>query len=609
MPNTSPKWEESLRDLESEFRRLVQALDLIVALDRKIFQTSFDLDALLEEMLKGLRDLVGAEYAQVLLRRGPALVIVHSTQSIDKGLAFRIEECVCGVALAEHRTVSSGNVERDFPERYQWILGRRADNKMVSEVAVPIYAHIADEAQTADESDQIVAGVINIESPLPDAFHVSQIELVEKFALQAGAAINNARIHTGLALTLRLAENIKSLSQEPGKALRSTLENLSVLFQEGVIVQFLIYDQAADSLIIESSTVEGTEGQSVLVGDSFSGLVIQGGTAVRSNNVRRDHPQLFKDTVGDADAGYLPTQSELAVPIKEDGRIVGVLNVESPDNDAFSRYDEYMLTVIASNASVWTRIHKSKSILALEKMATVGNIAGHLIHTLNSGLLPLELIAKNLEQIGSDSDQVIKDKLRAQIDWLKSVAPSIDESINKLQDMYDGARVIHENVNVNQLARRVVADLVTRKELQIRWELDEKMPNLRVSPGIYHVFWNLISNAQAAIKDGQGGELTVGTKIVYGRYTNQIEAFELWVYDNGQGVPEDKLKQIFQLDYSSKAGRKTGYGLWWVDTFVDRWEGNRTIESEVGRGTKIRIWFPLTPEGVAARIEEDGKDV
>lgn len=607
MPKTSPKWEQSLRDLEGEFRRLVQALDLIVALDRKIFQTTFDLDALLEEMLKGLRDLVGAEYAQILLRRGPALVIVHSTQSTDRDKAFRIEECVCGVAVEEHRTISSGNVERDFPDRYQWILGREGDHKMVSEVAVPIYAHVEDEGLAENEPNPIIAGVINIESPLENAFHVSQIELVEKFALQAGAAINNARIHTGLALTLRLAENIQTLSQEPDKALRSTLEQLSVLFQEGVIVQFLIYERASDSLIIESSTVEGTEGESVLVSDSFSGLVIQRGVPVRSNDVRKDYPQLFKDTV--ADAGYSPTQSELAVPIKEDGRIIGVLNVESPEKDAFSRYDEYMLTVVASNASVWTRIYKSKSILALEKMATVGNIAGHLIHTLNSGLLPLEKIANNLKQIGDDEGQINKDKLKVQIDWLRSIAPSIKESINKLQDMYARARVLNEGVNINQIARDVVEELVTREDIQIHWQLDNKMPNLRVSRGIYHVFWNLVSNAQSAIKDGQRGELTVGTKIVYGRYTNQMEAFELWVDDNGKGIPKDKLHQIFQLDYSSKEGRRAGYGLWWVETFTDRWEGKINIESEVGRGTRIRIWFPLTPEGVAAQITEDEKDV
>ncbi|HEV7681302.1 MAG TPA: GAF domain-containing protein [Pyrinomonadaceae bacterium] len=603
---TSRKWEQSLKDLEDEFRRLVKALDLIVDLDRRIFQTSFDRDSLLEEMLKGLRNLIGAEYAQILLRRGSELIIVHSTQPSDKGRVFKIEECVCGVALAERRTVASGNVELDYPTRYQWILGRGddGDHKMVSEIAVPIYAHIEDDTAGAD--NDLIAGVINIESPIENAFHWSQIELVEKFALQAGAAINNARLNTGLALTVKLAENIQTLSQQPAEALRSTLEQLSVLFQEGAVVQFLIYDRASDSLIIESSTLQGTEGNSVLVSDSFSGLVIKNNGPVRSNHVTRDYPQLFKDTVGDA--GYLPTQSELAVPIKEDGRIIGILNVESSEKDAFSRYDEYMLTVIASTASVWTRIHKSKSLLALEKMATVGNIAGHLIHTLNSGLLPLELIAKNLQQISAGQDEGIQAQLQVQIDWLMSVAPSVDESINKLQDMYVRARELHEDVNVNQLARQVVKDLVTREDIQIHWELDPQMPNLRISPGIYHVFWNLVSNAQAAIKADQPGELTIGTRIVYGRYTNQIEAYELWVRDNGKGISEDMLEHIFRLDYSSKEGRITGYGLWWVDTFVDRWEGKRTVESEVGRGTTMRIWFPLTSEGVAAQVEQEDKE-
>jgi signal transduction histidine kinase len=597
---TSRRWEQSLRELESEFRRLVQALDLIVELDRSIFQTTFDLDSLLEEMLKGLRDLVGAEYAQILLRRGSALVIVHSTQSEDKGKGFRIEDCVCGLAVEKRRTISSGNVERDFPNRYQWILGHDENDRMVSEVAVPIYA-----PAPVDEniSDRIVAGVINIESPLPDAFFDSKVEIVEKFALQAGAAINNARIHTGLALTLKLAENIQALAQPPDIALRNILEQLSVLFQEGVIVQFLIYERASNSLIIESSTVEGTEGKSVLVDDSFSGLVIQRGTAIRSNDVRRDYPNLFKDTV--SDAGYSPTQSELAVPLREDGRIIGVLNVESPEKDAFSRYDEYMLTVIASNASLWTRIYKSKSILALEKMATVGNVAGHLIHTLNSGLFPLEKIAKNLQQISDNTDAATQNKLLTQIKWLRSIAPSIKDSINKLQDMYTRAQVLNEAANINEIARGVVDELVTREDIKIIWELDDKMPDLRVSGGVYHVFWNLISNAQVAIKEEQSGEITVGTKIIYGQYTKQIEAFELYVKDNGEGIPEDKLKQIFQLDYSSKEGRITGYGLWWVETFVDRWEGKIDVQTEVRKGTNIRVWFPLTPEGVATQLMEE----
>ncbi|MGH9429029.1 MAG: GAF domain-containing protein, partial [Terriglobia bacterium] len=345
--NTTPRrWQQSLRDLEREFERLVQALDLIFALDRQIFQTSFNLDELLNEILKGLRDLTNADHAQILLRRGPSLVIAHSTQpEFDKGKEFKIEECVCGLAVEKEQTISSGDVERDYPNRYQWVLGRNKENRMVSEIAVPI---------RTPTQDQLIVGVINVESPQRDAFSQHEIELVEKVALQAGVAIHNARVHEGLSLTLQLAEAIQSKRQEPREGLRSILEQLAKFFQEGVIVQFLTYDRALETLVIESSTVPSTEGLSVLVSDSFSGLVIDRRTAVRSQDVPAEWPDLFKDTVGDT--GHKPTQSELAVPIIEDGIIIGVLNVESPQKGAFNSHDEYILSQIAKSASAWKRL-------------------------------------------------------------------------------------------------------------------------------------------------------------------------------------------------------------------------------------------------------------
>ena len=600
MELASRRWEQSLKELENEFRQLIRALDLIVELDRSIFQTSFELDALLDAMLKGLRDLVGAEYAQILLRRGSTLIIVHSTNPEDRGKGFRIEECVCGLAVEERRVVSSGNVGRDYPERYKWRLGLDEDNKvkMISEVAVPIYVPAVGGVSA---EDRIVAGVINIESPLPDAFFDSQrVEIIEKFALQAGAAINNARIHKGLALTLQLAENIQAHDLQPNEALRHTLEQLSVLFQEGVIVQFLIHEPASGSLVIESSTAEGTEGMGVLVDDSFSGLVIKLGTACRSNDVRRDFPQLFKDTVGDA--GHSPTQSELAVPIKEDGRIIGVLNVESPERDAFSKYDEYMLNVIASNASLWTHIYKSKSLIALEKMATVGIVASHLVHTVKNGLTPLKRIADTIDAISESSDPSVRERLLEQTSALRKVAPTVFDSVNKLDEMYTRALEPNQSININDEARKVVGELVTREDINVRWELDPDIPTLHISGGIYHIFWNLVSNAKRAIPEELPGEITVGTKVVLGQYTKQIEAFEIYVSDTGVGIPPDEIEKVRSLEYTSKPDSKTGYGLWWVDTFVTRWNGKIYIESKVGRGTTVRIWFPLTPEGVAPQL-------
>jgi signal transduction histidine kinase len=601
VPLTSPGWEQSLRNLEREFKRLVQALDLLVELDRSIFQTSFNRDALLEAMLNGLRGLVEAEYAQILLRTGNELVIVHSTHAEDKGRRFRLDKCVCGLAVQERRTIASGDVKSEYPDRYQWVLGYDKQQRMVSEVAVPIYAPALESESTPNH---IVAGVINIESPSPDFFSRGNIELVEKFAIQAGAAMNNARIHTGLALTLQLAESIQVLDQPPDVALRETLRQLSNLFQEGVIVQFLLYDAASTSLIIKSSTAAKTEGKSVLVDDSFSGLAIKNQAPVRSNDVRSEYPHLFKDTI--RDVGLSPTQSELAVPIKADGRIIGVLNVESAEREAFSRYDEYMLTVIAANASIWTRIYKSKSVLALEKMATVGQVSGHLIHTVNNGLSRLSRIADSLQRIRDRADPATRDALAVEIGRLSEVPETIQDSINSLQEMYKQALEIHESVNINDFARRVEGEIITREDIHVNWELDPNMPGLRISNGVYHVFWNLISNAQRAIEEGRPGVITIGTKIIYGQYTGRsFEAYELYVADNGKGMSEEERSKATQLDYSTKKGRITGYGLWWVATFVDRWEGKLDIQSEKGKGTCVRIRFPLTREGVASRLVQE----
>lgn len=618
MSLASRVWEKSLKDLENslrhldrEFNLMSRALDVIVEFDRSvfrsIFQADFNLDSLLEEMLKELRDLAQADYAQILLRRGSVLYIAHSTHAEDKGKSFPIDQCVCGLTI-EKGTISSGDVQRDFGERYQWVLGRDDPNqkRMISEVAVPIYAP---PLNGGDAKESIVAGVINIESPSRDAFSdSSRIKLVEAFSVQAGSALNNARVHAGLALTLRLTEDAQAPGRQPADILRNTLEQLSVLFQEGVVIQFLVYDESSRSLTIRSSTVKDTEGVSVLVEDSFSGLVIKENRPVCSNDVHRDHPGLFKDTVGDTvkDDGLRPTQSELAVPIRDDrNQVIGVLNVESPEKDAFSKYDEYLLTIIASNARVWARIYKSKSVLALEKLATVGNVAGHMLHTLRNGLLPLDLIADEVEKIAGGCDPSAREKLAAQVKWLRSITPSIGDSFDKLQDMYARDRIPEGGVNVNEVARQVAKEIISRGDIRLTWELEEGMPNLRISGSIYYVFWNLLSNAQRAISEGQAGEITVGTRTVYGEYTKQLEAYELYVRDTGRGMTDEQREQSLQLEYTSRDGRRVGYGLWWVDTFVQRWEGKMEIESAVGAGTNVNIWLPLTPEGVAAPLMEE----
>jgi signal transduction histidine kinase len=590
---TRSKWERSLKDLEDEFRRLLQAMNLIVDLDRQMFLRSFDLNQLLTEMITGLKELTKANHAQILLRRGSMLEIVHSTQEEDKGKQFRIDKCFCGMAVEDRKTVASGDVENEYPDRYQWVLGKNQENRMASEVAVPI---------RTPPPEQVIAGVLNIESPDKNAFSENEIEMVEKFAQQASVAIHNVRVHDGLVLTLDLAELVHLGRLEPNEGLRKTLEKLAAFFEDDVIVQYLTFDKDANTLTIKSSNAADTEGLRLLVEESFSGLVIKERKVIRSNDVIAEHPQIFKDTV--RDAGGRSTQSELAAPILlQDRDIIGVLNIESAQKGAFTVHDEYVLSQISKYAGLWERLeHQLKRTLALGKMATVGDVAGNMIHVLKNETARLGSTLKRLQEKRDAADPPLP--IDDEIEGIRSVSAAIIARADQLKQRYERARREPQPTDVNSLVRRVVAEIVTRPDIEVDFnELDEHMPKLMISPGFEDVVWNIISNAQAAIPEEQEGRIKIATKVLYGKYTNQMEGFQIVFTDNGIGMSEEKQDEIGKLGFSSKEGEGSGYGMWWLDTFVERWQGKKTLHSEVGKGTEISLWFPLTPEGVAIGLE------
>lgn len=574
--------EQRLGDIAGEFRRLVEALNLIVDLDRKIFQTSIELPDVLTEMLNGLIRLTQAKHAQILLRRGSTLRIVNSTQDSDVGVEFPVESCVCGVAVRQARSISSGDVAKDFPDLYQWVLGRSADQSMCSEVAVPIFA---------SGPDRIIAGVLNVESPQPNAFSIHDVEMIEQFAVQAAAAIHNAHIHKGIRLTLELAQLLQASTQKPNDVLREGLQRLAAYFHQQVEVQFLTLDATKEILTIRSSTVSDTEGLQVLVGDSFSGLVVDQGKAVRSNDVRNDYPARFKDTFGDT--GHTQSESELAVPITEDGHITGVLNIESPEKGAFSPYDEYVLSLVALNTSVWHRLQQPNRTRALEAMITVGDIAQNLTHIIRNELFPVGVIADRLGSIARGLAPEVSNEIDSEIRRLQAVLSTVDTRMTELDTRYRRATERTARMNLNRTFIEVVSALVTRQEITVQYELDDSLPDVDISPAIWDVLWNLVSNAQASVDEGKQGMLTVGTRAIQGRYTKRLEAFDLWVSDTGRGIPEEEQTKIFDLGDTSKEKGRGGFGMWWLKTFVERWDGEIKLKSNVGRGTTVSVRFPF----------------
>jgi signal transduction histidine kinase len=70
----------------------------------------------------------------------------------------------------------------------------------------------------------------------------------------------------------------------------------------------------------------------------------------------------------------------------------------------------------------------------------------------------------------------------------------------------------------------------------------------------------------------------------------------LEIQDHGVGIPREDLPRVFRPFYTGENGRKfkesTGMGLYLVKNIIERLNHEIEIESEVGKGTKIRIMFP-----------------
>ncbi len=87
---------------------------------------------------------------------------------------------------------------------------------------------------------------------------------------------------------------------------------------------------------------------------------------------------------------------------------------------------------------------------------------------------------------------------------------------------------------------------------------------------------------------------------------------EVSVRDTGGGMTPEVLKRAFEPFFTTKeTGKGTGLGLSMVYGFAEQSGGAATIESEPGRGTVVRLFFPrsLLPGSVAIEGESDDREL
>ena len=259
--------------------------------------------------------------------------------------------------------------------------------------------------------------------------------------------------------------------------------------------------------------------------------------------------------------------------------------------------------------------HAQQQMYRADKMAALGQIIAGVAHEINNPNnfiyfnLPIlrrymeamrPLLERALEEepeltlLNMPYDMFLKDmyKLLENMEHgsrrITSIVSDLKTYIRSGEDMEMKQGPLKPVIDqVMTLIGKQVRKMVRRFETEVA----DPLPLVTVNPGkLEQVLINLVINAgQAADKEDSWIRLSART-------SSGGEAVEITVEDNGAGVPEDHLHQIFEPFYTSKGREEgTGLGLSISHQIIQDHGGTLKVQSEVGQGTCFTVRLPVLP--------------
>jgi signal transduction histidine kinase/ActR/RegA family two-component response regulator len=294
------------------------------------------------------------------------------------------------------------------------------------------------------------------------------------------------------------------------------------------------------------------------------------------------------------------------------------LKVISTEEQVRNLYDQVRLTNSAQQAYAELR-RTQQVVVQQERLRALGQMASGIAHDINNALSPIvaysDLLIGTLPNLAETS--------RRQLGHIQKAAQDITKIVERMREFYRKRSATEQlsEVNVNQVVEDAVEltrprwrDLPQRQGISIHIlrELEPNLPLLLSDPGeLREALINLIFNAVDALP--HGGTITFVTRSSSGPASEPSgvpgRRIQIEVRDNGIGMDEKTRRHCLEPFFSTKAQRGgTGLGLAMVYGIMQRHEGTIDIDSTLGRGTCIRLTFPIlekTPQPVTITASPD----
>jgi signal transduction histidine kinase len=224
------------------------------------------------------------------------------------------------------------------------------------------------------------------------------------------------------------------------------------------------------------------------------------------------------------------------------------------------------------------------------RFSTAGELTASIAHEINQ---PLGAILANAE-----TADLILQSSNPDTAELKDIVKDIlqddrraTEVIRRMRSLLKKAPFELKSLDLNDVARETVEFLSTlpRKIEVVSVITPDVLPILGDRIQLQQVMLNLVVNGIDAMKDNSSENRIISIR------TARVENFaELSVSDLGSGIPEDKIEEIFEPFFTSKA-EGMGMGLSIARTIIEAHNGLISANNRDHGGATFRIRLPLVP--------------
>ncbi len=236
----------------------------------------------------------------------------------------------------------------------------------------------------------------------------------------------------------------------------------------------------------------------------------------------------------------------------------------------------------------------------MEKLESIGVLAGGIAHDMNNLLMAI-LGHVSLAKLSCDPESDVYRKLE-DIERAVINAKSLTQ---QLLTFSKGGAPIRKPISIKELIKESARFALSGTNVSCRFSIEDDLWMVEADEAqLRQVICNIVINAQQAMPSGGVIDIKAENVFVKGEIPIKEGRYvKISIKDYGIGIPKEHLSKIFDPFFTTKQ-KGSGLGLTTAYNIIRNHDGYITVDSELGKGTRVDIYIPACEKEIKQEKRE-----